>query len=438
MAKVPFSINREQCEYRGWWWRKGACYTTENPIHDDEPYYDIPTAGVDITYDIPWYRDDELKAKLMTNAGKNLNDHWINLAYEKPPDDLLGKIGWYAGIGAQLIISMATFPVGLAGFILEETLQSWGFSAYMLQQARQYEALQSHVINWKDAIDMARWVRDDIGAVSPIIFGSVTEFILAAAVSAEVMSRVADAQLAKQAETDEKAREKELERMLYAELRLSSSPSQAEIWFDGVNTELLTPETFKTIEPGPHVFEVRKWNKKTEEWDILAFETNMEAGRRKEVLARIPVGIKGETEEGQDTETEEESILPMWIKAEVTGEYAIDGDTFITSTGERIRVLGIDAPEIGRPWADVAKDYLHNQIEDKKIELRILSANPLDVYGRTLAICKNYKGTIAIFLLSAGLARVDIWDDSPLDRYRYDAAEDQAKARKVGIWGELP
>ena len=394
--------------------------------------------GVWMTDRIPWYRDDELKAELMMNAGKNLTDHWINLAYEKPPDDLLGKIGWYAGIGAQLIISMFTFPVGLAGFILEETLQSWGFSAYMLQQARQYETLQKHVVNWKDAIDVARRVRDDIGAASPIIFGSVTEFILAAAVSAEVMSKVADARLLEQAETDEKARQKELERMLYAELRLQSSPSQAEIWLDSVNTELLTPETFKTIEPGPHVFEVRKYNKKTEEWDILIFETNMEAGRRKEILARIPIGIKGETTEEQDTDTSEESILPMWIKAEITGEYAIDGDTFITSTGERIRVLGIDAPEMGREWADVAKDYLQNQIEDKKIELKILSANPLDTYGRTLAVCKNYKGTIAIFLLSAGLARVDIWKTSPLDRTRYDAAEEQAKARHVGIWSELP
>ena len=94
MAKVPFSINQAQCEWRKWYWRNGACYTTEDPAHDDEPYYDIPTSGVDITEEIPWYRDEDLKKEIMTDAGANITDHWIRLTQEPPPDDFIGKISY--------------------------------------------------------------------------------------------------------------------------------------------------------------------------------------------------------------------------------------------------------------------------------------------------------------------------------------------------------
>ena len=394
--------------------------------------------GVDITYEIPWYRDEELKANLMADAGGNIADHWINLTQEKPPDTLWEKISWYGGVGAQMIISFYTFPIGLSGFILEESLQSWGFAAYMLSQAREHQRLLDHIENWKDAIEVARNIRNELGAASPIIFGAVTSYIMASAVQAEQMKYVAERALLKEAEKDEKLREKELERMKYGEVRLSSSPSGAEIYINGVNTEKLTPETFKKLDVGPTVFEVRKYNKKTELWDALVFEINLEPGRRKEIHARIPIGIKGEITPGDDTEETEEPILPTWIKAEVEGEYAVDGDTFITSKDERVRILGIDAPELGRPFADEARTFLSEQVEDKKITMQIMSAQPLDAYGRTLAVVKNYKGNVAILLLSAGLARVDILDESPLDRYRYDEAEATAKTRKVGIWGELP
>jgi endonuclease YncB( thermonuclease family) len=526
MAKVPFSINQEQCEWRGWWWRKGACYTTEDPAHDDEPYYDIPTAGVDITEEIPWYRDEDLKKDIMTDAGANITNHWIQLTQEPPPDDFLGKLSWYAGIGAQLIISVFTFPVGLAGFILEETLQTWSFSAYILWSAKDYEALQNHIVNWKQQIELSRGIRDNLGVASPIIFGAVTAYIQASAVSAVQFQYAAEKKILEQAEQDEELRQRILYDATYGQLRISSTPSLAEIWLEGVNTEKLTPETFKGLEERSYDIELRKFNARTEEWDIFILTTEIHAGKIKELHVRIPPGTssdeehekeattgtlklestptsaqiwingvdtekltpevikeitpgnytillksysrrtdewttyefpviifagkklelrvnipKGESEgeEGDEPEDEtEEDILPEMIKAEVTGEYALDGDTFQTTTGERIRILGMDAPELGRPWADVARKYLNDRIAGKKVNLKIQSHKPLDTYDRTLAICTTSRGDITELMLSNGLARYLFFDDDIYDPTRYKMAEEIAKERRVGIWGALP
>ena len=526
MSKVPFSINQEQCEWRNWYWRNGACYTNEDPAHDDDPYYDIPTSGVDITEEIPWYRDEELKKEIQTDAGANITNHWIQLTQEPPPDDFLGKLSWYAGVGAQLIISLFTFPVGLAGFILEETLQTWGFSAYIMWSAKDYEGLQNHLVAWKQQIEAARNIRNNLGAISPIIFGAVTDFIQASAVSNVVFYHAAEKKIFEQAEKDEELRKRLLYDATYGQLRLSSTPALAEIWIDGANTEKLTPETFKGLEDRSYDIELRKFNTTTEDWDIFIFTTQIHAGKVKELHVRIPKGTitdeeyekeattgtlklestptsaqiwingvdtekltpevikemtpgnytillksysrrtdawteyeftvnivagkklelrvnipKGESEGDEEDEQEDEDekpILPEMIKAEVTGEYALDGDTFQTVTGERIRLLGMDAPELGRPWADVATKFLSDRIAGKKVNLKIQSHKPLDTYGRTLAICTTSRGDITELMLSNGLATYLYFDDDIYDPTRYKMAETLAKERRVGIWGALP
>ena len=374
----------------------------------------------------------------ITKEGGDIFETWTDLSTQPPPEDLIGRILWSLGVMGQLVISLFTFPAGLAAFMLEEAVQSFGMGSYMLYTAGEYEILQDYLVGQKAFIDAAEIGAKNVATISPIIGGAVIIYMEAAKMSTAAFEQAAAAQIAKQAEKDEKLREKELDKMNFGEVRLTTSPTGAEIWINGENTELLTPETLKKMPVGPTVFELAKYNKKNEEWDVFVFSIDIEAGRRKEIHVRIPPGIHGDIDLEPGEEVSDEPILPLWIAAEVEGEYAIDGDTFITSKDERIRILGIDAPELGRPYADEARTFLDENIEDKALQLKIMSTTPLDAYGRTLAVVKNYKGNVAILLLSAGLARVDILDDSPIDRYRYDEAEKTAKTRKVGIWSELP
>jgi len=47
----------------------------------------------------------------------------------------------------------------------------------------------------------------------------------------------------------------------------------------------------------------------------------------------------------------------------------IDGDTIELSNGERVRLLGINAPEISEPFGLDAKEYLSKMVEGKNVYL---------------------------------------------------------------------
>ena len=46
-----------------------------------------------------------------------------------------------------------------------------------------------------------------------------------------------------------------------------------------------------------------------------------------------------------------------------------DGDTFELQSGEKVRLLGINTPEIGEPGADIAKDFLEKLVLGKEVRL---------------------------------------------------------------------
>lgn len=86
-----------------------------------------------------------------------------------------------------------------------------------------------------------------------------------------------------------------------------------------------------------------------------------------------------------------------------------DGDTFRIGS-ERIRILGMDAPEIGRgarcareqDAAIAARNFLAGQLASGKVSIE---RHGHDVYGRTLARIVINGEDIADVMLSNGLAR---------------------------------
>jgi micrococcal nuclease len=63
----------------------------------------------------------------------------------------------------------------------------------------------------------------------------------------------------------------------------------------------------------------------------------------------------------------------------------IDGDTFEIETGEKIRLIGINAPEISDIFGLESKDYLKKLIEGKDVELKDDNiSNKTDRYNRLL------------------------------------------------------
>ena len=121
----------------------------------------------------------------------------------------------------------------------------------------------------------------------------------------------------------------------------------------------------------------------------------------------------------------------------------IDGDTIDVATIGRVRLLGIDAPEIGRgydtsaPFGREARERLTQLILHRWIRLEQDGA-ALDVYNRHLAYVMTEDGLcVNATLVREGLARVSA--RLPLTRLQeFQRAEAEAQAFRRGMWGSTP
>lgn len=113
----------------------------------------------------------------------------------------------------------------------------------------------------------------------------------------------------------------------------------------------------------------------------------------------------------------------------------IDGDTIVIANIEtrekiRVRLYGIDCPEMNQPYGVEAKEILIKHIEDSPLEVKELSTGK---YGRK--ICKiKVKGIyLSEILLLNGLAWV-------YEKYykgnEYQVYQKYAKNNKRGIWSQ--
>ncbi len=124
----------------------------------------------------------------------------------------------------------------------------------------------------------------------------------------------------------------------------------------------------------------------------------------------------------------------------VSVETVFDGDTFRTTNGEKIRLLGINAPEIrhdrepGEPLGERARSALEAMIAGRTVRLR-LDADRRDDYGRTLAQVYRKNGQwVNAALVRRGLAHV--YTFAPNFRWTPAllAAEKRARREHLGIW----
>jgi micrococcal nuclease len=128
---------------------------------------------------------------------------------------------------------------------------------------------------------------------------------------------------------------------------------------------------------------------------------------------------------------------PLLVRA------VVDGDTIDVAAMGRVRLLGIDAPEIGRgfdtsaPFAREARDRLSAMILHRWVRLEQEGA-AFDAYDRRLAYVMTEDGTfVNAALVREGLARVSA--RAPLSRLpELQRAESEAQAFRRGMWGAAP
>jgi micrococcal nuclease len=122
-------------------------------------------------------------------------------------------------------------------------------------------------------------------------------------------------------------------------------------------------------------------------------------------------------------------------------ERVIDGDTFVVRGGERIRIIGIDAPEwpaSGIPdcFGPAATAKLRQLLKTGDPVTLTSDAEPRDRYGRTLAYVTTGEHDLGAQLLAAGVARVMRIEPNIARAETYSQIEAEARADGRGLWSE--
>ena len=120
-----------------------------------------------------------------------------------------------------------------------------------------------------------------------------------------------------------------------------------------------------------------------------------------------------------------------------------DGDTIDVAGYGHVRLLGIDAPEVGRgfdtsaPFGKEARDRLARLVLHRWVRLEA-DTERVDVYNRRLAYVVTETGELVnATLVREGLARVSArLPLSHLDELK--RAEAEAQAFRRGMWGDTP
>jgi endonuclease YncB( thermonuclease family) len=120
----------------------------------------------------------------------------------------------------------------------------------------------------------------------------------------------------------------------------------------------------------------------------------------------------------------------------------IDGDTLRLKSGETVRLIGIDTPELGRdgnpdsPYARQARDALKHLVEQSGWRIRLRSGiDPRDRYRRRLAhLYTAGGGNLTAALLRQGLGYQAVVAPNTTHLGCYREAEQAARNAGRGLW----
>ncbi|MFW5470663.1 thermonuclease family protein [Knoellia sp. CPCC 206435] len=118
-----------------------------------------------------------------------------------------------------------------------------------------------------------------------------------------------------------------------------------------------------------------------------------------------------------------------------------DGDTIkvrVGGTTERVRVIGLDAPELrgAECWSQKASSRMQSLVQSRSVQLvGDPTQDDRDRYGRLLRHVVTADGKlVAQALIEGGFAKEYTYDRAYAHRDAYRAAQDRARSKRLGVW----
>jgi micrococcal nuclease len=120
-------------------------------------------------------------------------------------------------------------------------------------------------------------------------------------------------------------------------------------------------------------------------------------------------------------------------------KWVADGDTVVLLSGEKVRLIGIDAPETHHPEKPVepfgpeAAEYLRQLVEGKEV-LLVLDKKHKDEYSRTLGYLFLQDLFVNAHLVKEGYARASSRRPNTTYESLFAELEGQAQSQGKGMW----
>lgn len=127
-----------------------------------------------------------------------------------------------------------------------------------------------------------------------------------------------------------------------------------------------------------------------------------------------------------------------------TVKRVVDGDTFETTAGDKVRLIGVDTPETVKPnhpvepYGKEASDYTKQLLTNQSIRL-LYDIELRDRYGRLLAYVYLEDGTfVNEMLIRDGYARIMTIPPNVKHAELFLQAEQDAREKDRGLWAIEP
>jgi len=129
------------------------------------------------------------------------------------------------------------------------------------------------------------------------------------------------------------------------------------------------------------------------------------------------------------------------LRCEVVKNSIYDGDTFrvrCDNREQKIRLCGIDAPEVQQPLGIEARNYLRSLVAQAKGQVMVIEMDR-DRYGRSVAevLLESPSGEQSVQeeMLKAGMAyHYKQYSSNCHNREVFDIAEEMGRSQKRGVW----
>ncbi len=137
--------------------------------------------------------------------------------------------------------------------------------------------------------------------------------------------------------------------------------------------------------------------------------------------------------------TPTDPMISLCGPSRATVASVIDGDTIVLESGEKVRYLMIDTPEItgGKNdcYGDLARDYNAELVLGQEVTLTY-DVECTDTYGRLLAYVEAPDGEMNTLMVERGFACVLVIPPNGSDREsEFATLELEARQSGEGLWG---